>query len=384
MTKRLPLLSRRHAVGLLAGPLLLGRAPAALAAPSFSAAQSFSAAPSFSATRAVLPISAAIAAVPFPDGATVLVAGPDGGGLGEWGEAIARALDGALPPGTKVNTTCTGGIDGVTGANQFEARVAPDGATVLLVPGAAGLDWLVGDARAHYDAEHWVPVMAGVTPSIVVVRPDAAPFAADHPIRIAASGPVGPQLPAILGLELLGAHIVPVFDLIEPAAALAAFAAGKVDAVLAWGQNTPRQVTALQDAGGKVLLAFGRLETNNMPDRDPAFPDIPTLAELYVARHGSQPTGAPYDAWRATAAATQLEFGLVLPRLTSAAMVALWRRAASQAVGQPGVQHYADTFAVRPLDGVAAAAAMTAIAADSATLLELRGWLATRFNWHPT
>lgn len=372
LTNRLPPLTRRHVVGLMAGPLLLGPGTAARAAPSFSAAYS------------VLPISAALAAVPFPDGVTILVAGPDGGRLGEWGDAVAMALGGALPPGTKVNATCTGGLDGVTGANQFEARVAPDGATVLLVPGAAALDWLVGDTRAHFDAEHWVPIMAGVTPAIVMARPDVIPFAADRPIRIAASGPVGPQLPAILGLELLGAQVVPVFDLVEPAAAGAAFVAGKADAVLAWGHNASQQVAALQSAGGKPLFAFGGLDAGNLPFRDPAFPDVPALVELYVARHGTKPTGARYDAWRATAAATQLEFGLVLPGLTSAAMVALWRRAAGQAAVQPGVQHLADTLAVRPLEGVAAAAVMTGIAADAAALLELRGWLATQFNWRPT
>jgi hypothetical protein len=365
LTTALPPLVRRHVIGLMAGPLLLGRGAAVRAAPP-------------------LPSSAAVAAVPFPEGATILVAGPDGGPLGPWGGAIATALDATLPSGTKVHTTCTGGIDGVTGANQFEARVPPDGATVLLVPGAAALDWLVGDPRAHFDAEHWVPVMAGVTPAIVMAHPDAAPLGTGRPVRVAASGPVGPQLPALLGLDLLGAHVEPVFGLVGPEAANAAFVAGKADAVLTWGQNVPQQVAALQEAGGKALFALGALDANGAPGRDPAFPDVPTLVELHIALHGTKPSGARYHAWRAAAAATRLEFGLVLPRLTLAAMVALWRRAASQAAAQPAVQSLANSFAVRPLEGVAAAAAMTSVAADSAALLELRGWLATRFNWRPT
>ncbi len=364
MTNALPPLARRHAIGLLAGPLLLGRGAVVRAASA--------------------PPSAAVVAVPFPEGATILVAGPDGGHLGIWGNAVATALDTTLSPDTKVRTTCAGGVDGVSGANQFEARVPADGATLLLAPGAAALDWLVGDPRVHFDAEHWVPVMAGVTPAIVVARPDATPLEADRPIRLAASGPVGPQLPALLGLDLLGAHLVPVFDLVGQEAINAAFVAGKVDAVLAWGQNVPQQAAGLQQAGGKPLFGLGALDANGVHGRDPAFPDVPTLVELHLALHGTRPTGARYDAWRAAAAATQLEFGLVLPRLSSAAMVALWRRAAGQAVAQPEVQALIDTFAVRPLDGVAAAAAMTSIAVDSAAQLELRGWLATRFNWRPT
>ena len=369
MTHALPPLARRHVIGLLAGPLLLGLGGAARAA------------------SPLLP-SAALAAVPFPEGATILVAGPDGGHLGMWGNAVATALDAALPPDTRVRTTCTGGVDGVTGANQFETRAPADGTTLLMAPGAATLDWLVGDPRVHFDAEHWVPVMAGVTPAIVMARPDATLLGASRTIRLAASGPVGPQLPALLGLDLLGAHLVPVFDLVGQEAVTAAFVAGKVDAVLAWGQNVPQQVAVLRQAGGNALFGLGALDANGTPNgaqnHDPAFPDVPTLVELHVALHGTRPAGARYDAWRAAAAATQLEFGLVLPRLSSAAMVALWRRAAGQAVAQPEVQALIDTFAVRPLDGVAAAAAMTSIAVDSAAQLELRGWLATRFNWRPT
>ena len=375
MINALPLLARRHAIGLMAGPLLLGRSGAVRAASLF-------------------PTSAAVAAVPFPEGATILVAGPDGGRLGRWGDAVATALDETLPPGTKVRAACIGGVDGVTGANQFEARVPSDGATVLLAPGAAALDWLVGDPRAHFDAEHWVPVMAGVTPGVVMVGPDAVSAGASGPgaggpgaggvVRVAASGPVGPQLPALYGLDLLGARIALVFGLNEPEEIAAAFVAGKIDAALIWGQNVPRQVAALREAGGTALFGLGVSDPDGAPGRDPAFPDVPTLAELYVARHGARPPGPRYDAWCAVAAAMRLEFGLVLPRLTSAAMVALWRRAASRAASQSGVQYLANAFAVQPLEGVAAAAAMSSVATDSAALLELRGWLATRFNWRPT
>ncbi len=364
MTNALPPLARRHAIGLLVGPLLLGRGAAA---------------------RAASPLpSGALAAVPFPEGATILVAGPDGGHLGIWGNAVATALDATLSPDTKVRMTCAGGVDGVTGANQFEARVPADGATLLLAPGAAALDWLVGDPRVHFDAEHWVPVLAGVTPAIVMARPEVTPLGTGRPIRLAASGPVGPQLPALLGLDLLGVRVNPVFGLLGQDTAIAAFVAGQADAVLAWGQNVPQQVAELRQAGGKPLFGLGALDANGEHRRDPAFPDVPTLVELHVALHGTKPTGARYAAWRAAAAATQLEFGLVLPRLTSASMVALWRRAAGQAAGQPGVQELTTTFAVCPLEGVAAAAAMTGVAVDSAALLELRGWLATRFNWRPS
>ena len=102
------------------------------------------------------------------------------------------------------------------------------------------------------------------------------------------------------------------------------------------------------------------------------------------AQIGRLPNDPLCDAWSAAAAAAQLEFGLVLPQLTPAAMVALWRRAGIDAVASLGVQATAATVDVRPLGGPAATANTAALAANVAALQELRHWLAGRFDWRPT
>ena len=117
--------------------------------------------------------------------------------------------------------------------------------------------------------------------------------------------------------------------------------------------------------------------------RDPAFPEVPHFAELFATRTGNAPSGPLFDAWCATAAAVQLAFGLVLPQLTPAAMVALWRRAGIDAAAAPGVRATAATVNVRPLAGPTATANTAVIAAGAPALAELRRWLASRFNWRP-
>jgi hypothetical protein len=105
--------------------------------------------------------------------------------------------------------------------------------------------------------------------------------------------------------------------------------------------------------------------------RDPAWLAIPTLAEFAGAR-GVAPGAGLSAAWHGVAATAQTEFALVLPQLTPAALVALWRQAGSQAMAamqQPGQ--------LRALDG----AAVQALAADAAALSALRAWLAERLNW---
>jgi hypothetical protein len=317
----------------------------------------------------------------FPEGATVLVAGPDGGLTDAWGRVIMAALAPALPPETLIRKTDAGGPDGVTGANQFDARSAPDGQTVLLVPGLAAIAWLVGDTRARFDAGHWVPVLAGATPGVVVARVGPSGFGPGGRPRIAASSPVGVELPALLGIDLLGAQAVPGFGLGDPDEAAKALAQGSVDAVFVFGHKVPERVAALAASGGQPVFSLGARDASGALVRDPMFPDLPNLAEMRMGLGGEPPAGPLYDAWCAVATASQLDFGLVLPALTPAAMVALWRRAGAQAAGAAELQAAAAAASVRPL---ASPMATASIAADAPALLALRRWLGTRFNWHPS
>jgi len=323
-----------------------------------------------------------IPSAPFPNGAVLLVAGPDGGRLIEWGRLITPGLSQSLPPGTDVRLTTSGGADGVTGANQFDTRAAPDGSTLLLAPGEAVLAWLVGDPRAKFDVGDWVPVLAGVTPSIVVGRIAAQALQAGHPTRVAATGIEGPDLAVLLGVELLGARAVPVYGVTE-ASLPAAIAHGSVDVALLRGEQVPARVAALAAAGGRPIFSMGAADQAGAPARETAFPELPFLEELYTSLHGRRPAGPLYRGWRAAAVASRLAFGLILTDVTPAAMVALWRRAGTDAAAGLDFGLVAAAATLHPLPGPAASAATAPIAADTAALLALRQWLNSRFNWHP-
>ncbi len=318
---------------------------------------------------------------PFPQEVSILVAGPDQGELNAWSRLITPLLARFLPQGAPVRVVRAGGADGVTGANQFDTRVVPDGGTVLLVPGTAALAWLAGDPRARFDAGHWVPVMAGITPAIVAGRPGFG--WPGQGARVAAAGPSGPEMSALLALDLIGANPVPVFGLMEPATVRDAFARREVDLVFVSGRNVPDRLAALAELGAKPLFSLRPPDPDGRPTRDALFSGLPDLAELHAGARRNGPEGRLYDAWVAAASAARLDFGLVLPQLTPAARVALWRRAGAQAIVAPELQSVAAAAAVRPLAGQGAATSTAAVAADPDAILELRRWLGARFNWHP-
>ncbi len=358
----LPKPGRRHLLAALTALPALMRSETPSAAPAFAAAPP-------------------VAAVPFPEGANLLVAGPGDGALNRWADVLLPALEQSLPGDTSIHRFEIGAADGVTGANRFEARGAPDGMTVLLAPGQAALAWMVGDSRVQFDVGHWVPVMAGLSSGIVVGLPAA--LAPDGDARPAAAAPASLDLAALLGIHLLGTHIQPVFGLTEQDAARNAFTQGAVDAVLLRGPNVLEQFEAFAAVGAQSLFTLGAIDDAGRPTRDPAFPDVPHFAELYETRSGGKPNDPLYHAWCAVAAAARLEFALVLPQLTPAAMVSLWRQAGTDAAAAAAVQATGASLNVRGNGGPVATINIVATAANANALLALRQWLAGRFDWHP-
>jgi hypothetical protein len=356
MTDTVPFLDRRCLLGLLAGLPVLGQSGKA---------------------RALR----AVAAVPaFPDTATMLIAGPENGSLDRWNRVVQPALALSLPSDARLRRICVGAADGVTGANQFSARTAPDGQTILMAPGEAILARLVGDPRAQYDVSSWVFVMAALSPGVMVARPGAV--GPERKVRIATAGPAGPDLPAILGLELLGAR-TEILPAMAPDSEGPALAGGSVDAVFLRGHRVPLRAEQLAALGCQPIFSLGILDAEGKPARCASFPEVPTLPELYAGIRGQFPAGPLVAAWRAASIASQLDFAVVLPQLTPAAMVALWRHAGTEATATLDVQATALSLGVRPLAGPEATATVALAVVDEAALSTLRRWLAERFGWRP-
>ncbi|MBW4090813.1 MAG: hypothetical protein HIU82_06865 [Proteobacteria bacterium] len=323
----------------------------------------------------------AIPANPFRHGTTLLVAGPVEGPTHRWAQLVAPALARGLAPGAAITLSDVGGQDGVTAANQFGARVSPDGRTLLFTPGAAVLAWLAGEPRVKFDVGGWVPVCAAASPAVLMGSFAASSLRDGAVVRLAVDRLPGPGLAGLLALALLGGVPRPVAGL-GPTAADAALLRGELDAVLLTGEGVAARAARLIRAGALPLASFGPTDAAGVSMRDPEFPTVPEVAELAATLYGHPPGGPLFRAWRSCAAAAQLGFGLELPALTPAGMVALWRQAASGAVRQPALAAALTADGLRPLTGAAALATARTLALDMPGLLALRQWLSTRKDWH--
>lgn len=254
-----------------------------------------------------------------PESATLLTPGPQGGVAEILAIRAAAALARGLVRAAALRVSVLGGADGITAANRFASSTVHDGPMLLLLSGFAAQAQLVGDTRARYEPRHWPGICGSVQPSLLALRPGMPPTA---PLRIAVPSAAAPEAAALLALDLLGRANVPVFcPPADPtqrhAGTEVAVLQGAADGLVLSGTQAAARAAEL---GLNSVFSFdgaGRA-------REPALPNVPALGELLP--DPAQPE--LLEAARAAAAALRGRALLVLPALTSADVVALWRGAA--------------------------------------------------------
>jgi hypothetical protein len=311
------------------------------------------------------------------------VAAPRDSALGAWARVLQPRLSGGLAPRVPglvarrhLALRYAGGVDGVTAANQFDARVVPDGSEALMFCGSLALAWLAGDGM-RLDPGNLLPVWAAFGPGTLMVRgilPGAGGRRPRHgtmaasPLRIAAGTRPDAALVALLGLDLLG---VPALAVRMPGDTMSQARAGVVDAVFVHGADARSQSADLRALGFRPRFSIA---ADDAPGQDglgaPYF-----LTTLPGSRAQRDPLVA---AWRAMAAACALSAAIAVPVLTPADATRRWRRAAVRSLDDPAVSARAGMQSLRLVAGGDAAAALVAMRPGPPIQVALRRWVAER------
>jgi hypothetical protein len=305
----------------------------------------------------------ALGASQAPEAATLLSPGPEEGLAVAFAQRAARGLGRSLAQAAALHVAVLGGADGITAANRFAASTPADGRALLLLPGAAGQALLVGDSRARFEPRHWPAVAGSLLPAILAGR---GPLPPGQPVKLALPGPAAPEAAALLALEMLGVPGTPVY-LGGGATAEALVAQGAADALVLAGGAVLARAAALG------LTPWFALEAQGQP-RHQELAGLPLFGELL-------PDPARPDlleGLRAACAALRCRGLLVLPQLTSADVVAMWRGAAQRWVEAEPAGEEPGSRRLAPGEATAMLAALCP-SPDGA--LAYREWLLRRLGW---
>lgn len=246
---------------------------------------------------------------PFYDGKLIEVTIPFGeGGSGDfWGRFFANEIVNFLDGDVTSQAENVPGAGSIIGANQFFRSDGSDGTQILFAASSTTVAWMLEQGEIDFDLSEAFPILGIPGNTISHVRADSGystvPDILDAPDGALLFGGRTPETGAdvivYVGHEVLGLtnKIRPVFGYENLGAIQLAMDQGEVQFS---SRNTDSMVACCLD---KVEDGtFINLFTAGIPDedgvlvRDPIFPEVPTLGEVYEELHGAAPSG---DAWEA-------------------------------------------------------------------------------------
>lgn len=296
----------------------------------------------------LMPTASAIGQVSFK-GKTIewIIPFTQSGGSDTWARFNAPFLERHLPGNPEIKIVNEPGGGGTRGPNTFASRARPDGLTILGTSGSTQFPYLLGDLRVRYDYKDWEVVMVAPTGGVIYVSPDTGVEGPKTIGRLrgqtlvfASQGPTSLDLVPMLAFRLLGLDVSYVFGYTGRADGIIAMDRGEVSIDYQTTASYLRNVLPKVKAGDAVpLMSWGILDENGVMQRDPTFPDLPIVEEVYEMLHGEAPSGADYEAYRAfNIAGFAAQKMVVLPKTTPPEIVETWRQAWRDVFDDPEYQ----------------------------------------------
>ncbi len=273
-----------------------------------------------------------------------------GGGSDTWARFNAPFLSKHLPGNPTVAVVNEPGGGSTRGTNLFAARAQADGRTILGTSGSTQFPYLLGDPRVRYEYQDWSVVMVGPTGGVAYASPSTGISSVEEigdlvgqRLTYASQGATSLDLVPMLAFRLLGLDVNYVFGFGGRGDGRLAFERGETNIDYQTSSAYINNVTPLVEAGEAVpLMSWGVLDEDGNPQRDPTFPDLPILEEVYEMVHGEAPSGPLYDAYKAfNTAGFAAQKMVVLPEGASDELVETYRQAWRDVFADP---EYLESF----------------------------------------
>jgi len=238
------------------------------------------------------------------DGETVelLIPFDAGGGSDTWGRFLAPTFETYLGEDVKIVVKNDGGK--TAAVNDYEQNTKHDGFTLVASSGSISLPFLLEKEGIIYDYANMAAIIGSPVGGIVYASPDAGVNSlADicgktDGLIMGTKSISGLDMVPALALNLLGVEFALIDGNDGAGPIRAAFEAG--DFNLSYDTSGAKSsADELFDAGTAVpLFTFGIVSDGQLL-ADPAWPDVPTMADAFTECNGSDPSGEAWDAFLA-------------------------------------------------------------------------------------
>jgi tripartite-type tricarboxylate transporter receptor subunit TctC len=267
-----------------------------------------------------------------------------GGGSNAWARFYQPWLQKYLPGNPAVGVVNMPGASSTKGTNYFARRGTSDGLSAIGTSGSTQFPYLLGDRRVQYDYNDWEVVLATPVGGVMYIHSSLGVKSAKDmkklqkvQLKFMAQSATSLDLVPLLAYDILGLNVKPIFGVRSRGDGRLAFERGELKLDY---QTTPaflKRVMPLVQKGEAVpLMTWGMIDENGNMTRDPTFPDLPHVAEVYEMMHGKKPKGPAWTAWKTFfAAGYPAQKMILLKKDTPKEAIDAWRKAAAAIVADP-------------------------------------------------
>lgn len=283
----------------------------------------------------------------------------EGGGTDTWARFVATELTHAVPGSPGLAPVNDDGGEGILGTNHFMSSARSDGTEVLVSTASTVVPYLLEMPSVRYDFSDLRPILANGTGAVVYARTGAGVRSVqdlvnrDKPLVFGGIAATSLDLTTLLAFDLLDADVKSTFGFEGRGPVNLALQRGEVDIDYQTTASYGPAVEPLVEDGTAVpLFSLGQVDDAGEIVRDPNFPDIPTVVEVYEELNGEQPEAESLETYRAILALTYTyQKALWVPEETPDEALELLRSTAEDMGADPAFQKAAsDVLGGYPLD----------------------------------
>ncbi|MEQ8193045.1 MAG: hypothetical protein RIB59_01010 [Rhodospirillales bacterium] len=251
----------------------------------------------------------------------------EGGGTDTYARLFAPYLAKHLPGKPVILVKNLPGGGSIKGSNKFEASAKPDGLMFVATSTSTMVSQVFGGDKRKFNMLKWRQIMVSPRGTIIYTSPSTGAKGKDAAADIKAmrgkkllyggkKANAG-ELRTIVAFEVLGLDVQSVFGL-SRGNARKAFMRGELNLSHDTAGTYFKKVEKLVKQGKAVpLFTLGFPNGKGKIGRDPAFPNLPHLAEVYEKLNGKKPSGAMWGASKSLfAMGVAASKGFALPKGT--------------------------------------------------------------------
>ena len=262
----------------------------------------------------------------------------EGGGTDTWARFIGTQLSRTIPGDPGFAPVNDAGGEGIAGTNRFVASATPDGTEVLVSTATTVVPWVLGREEVDYDFDRLTPILANGTGGVIYASTSSGVRGPQDLVnrteRLTFGGisATGLDLTTLVAFDLLGADVEAILGFEGRGPVNLAVQRGEIDIDYQTTSTYGPAVEPMIKARAAVpLMSFGQVDENGNVVRDPNFPDIPTVVEVYQTLHGEAPSGKAFEAYKTMLALTYTyQKAMWVPQNTPPEAVATLRKSAEK------------------------------------------------------